>query len=57
MHGKECLDRFIEQNKWTDSFFPLKNFSNTVSVDIKGVLGKLFEKMLPAGWVIMPIPG
>ena len=39
MHGKECLDRFIEQNKWTDSFFPLKNFSNTVSVDIeRGVL-------------------
>lgn len=46
MHGKECLDRFIEKNKWTDSFFPLKNFSNTVSVDIKrGLLGKLIEKI------------
>ena len=46
MHGNECLNRFIEKNKWTDSFFPLKNFSNTVSVDIKrGLLGKLIEKI------------
>jgi predicted nucleotidyltransferase len=46
MHGKECLDKFIEKNRWTDSFFPLKHFSNSVSVDIKkGLLGKLIEKI------------
>lgn len=46
MHGKDCLDEFVEKNKWTDSFFPLKRFNNTVSVDIKkGLLGKLIEKI------------
>lgn len=46
MHGKDCLDEFIEKNKWTDSFFPLKRFNNTVSTDFKkGWLGKLLERI------------
>lgn len=46
MHGKDCLDMFIEKNKWTDSFFPLKRFNNTVSEDLKkGLMGKLLEKI------------
>jgi predicted nucleotidyltransferase len=46
MHGKDCLDKFIEKNKWTDSFFPLKNFNNSISADIKkGFPGKLIEKI------------
>lgn len=46
MHGKECLDRFMENNKWKDSFFPLKHFNNTAFPGTnKGLFGKLIEKV------------
>lgn len=46
MYGKDCLDEFIKKNQWTDSFFPLKHFNNTSSVEVKkGLLSKLIEKI------------
>jgi predicted nucleotidyltransferase len=46
MYGKECLDLFIEKNKWKDSFFPLKHFNNTASPGArKGLISKLIESI------------
>jgi predicted nucleotidyltransferase len=46
MYGKDCLDEFIKINKWTDSYFPLKNFCNTASTYLrKGLLSRLIEKI------------
>ena len=46
MHGKDCLQEFMERNQWTTSFFPLKHFSNTISPDLpKGFFGRLIEKI------------
>lgn len=46
MYGKECLDRFMDNNKWKDSYFPLKHFNNTAFSEAnKGWLGKSIEKI------------
>jgi predicted nucleotidyltransferase len=46
MHGKQCLDEFIGQNRWTDSFFPLKNFNNNAAPHLKkGWFSKLIEQI------------
>lgn len=46
MHGRNCLYEFMEKNRWTDSFFPLKPFSNTDAPDLpKGIFSRLVEKL------------
>lgn len=46
MHGRDCLHEFMEKNRWTNSFFPLQSFSNTVSADLpKGWFSRLVEKI------------
>lgn len=46
MYGKECLEEFMEKNKWKNSFFPLKHFSNTASAGLsKNLFGKLIESI------------
>ena len=46
MHGRNCLYEFMEKNRWTDSFFPLKHFSNTDAPDLpKGIFSRLVEKL------------
>lgn len=45
MHGKESLHDFMEKNRWTNSFFPLKVFNNNSAADCsKGLFSKLLEK-------------
>lgn len=46
MYGKDCLDKFVKANQWTDSFFPVKRFKKTGSRDVAKVwLSKLVEKI------------
>lgn len=46
MHGKDCLHEFMQRNRWTDSYFPLKHFNNSDSRDLKkGFFGRLVEKV------------
>lgn len=46
MYGKDCLEEFMEKNRWKASFFPLKPFNNTASPGLsKGLLGKLTERI------------
>ncbi len=46
MYGKDCLDKFIKENKWTDSFLPVKRFNNTAGQEAgKTLLGKLIESI------------
>lgn len=46
MYGKECLDKFMEENKWKDSFFPLKLFNNTAASALsKPLAGKVTERI------------
>lgn len=46
MHGKDCLHEFMQSNRWTASYFPLKSFCDTVCADRpKGLFSRLVEKI------------
>jgi len=61
MYGKECMEEFMQKNKWKTSFFPLKHFNNTASPGARrGLFGKFIERMFAGrfgDWIDIKLMG